>query len=538
MVGRRAFVSGLAGVAGVSVLGGCRWGTDRAGPVRFGVISDTHVTGPDSVDELARAFAFLRDRGVDAVIHCGDLTDFGYIAQLESFAAAWRRTMSASVPLIPVLGNRDLTLTDKISPARRTADRELLLSSDPAAHVRRILGIDLADGLRTVTVKGVPVVCADWGREAGLETFMMRDPDLRDWTRPFVHVQHPHPGGTVGGPAANSPDPAGCWLNMFPKAVAVSGHSHRPFTDPATFLCRDYTFAAAGSHYLSDGKPQKGLREVSVLSVDGSGVRIERFGLHDHSRTVLERTFEPLPADRPVGGSFVFASWNVGGFRLGQDGASGGASAARVAVFRRTLASLDADVLALAEYDPAFRTAAGEARRLFDGYRHAVTGPRLGANGNAVLMRRFAFSSPRIVPFPVRRQPRYLVSCEADIAGCRTLIVQTHLDLDEESRKTQLKEVLSSVAGRRRVIVSGDFNVATPAEFAPFAADGFTLANHGAFGALPTHRRRRTSYTPAIDNVMTKGFDIHAAWLLDAPMILSDHRIFAVRLSPVADRDG
>ena len=36
---------------------------------------------------------------MDAVIHCGDMTDFGYIHQLEAFAAAWRRAMPPEMPL-------------------------------------------------------------------------------------------------------------------------------------------------------------------------------------------------------------------------------------------------------------------------------------------------------------------------------------------------------------------------------------------------------------------------------------------------------
>ena len=54
--------------------------------VRLGVISDTHVTGPESVERLAAAFRFLRDRGVDAVLHCGDVTDWGTLEQLDVFA--------------------------------------------------------------------------------------------------------------------------------------------------------------------------------------------------------------------------------------------------------------------------------------------------------------------------------------------------------------------------------------------------------------------------------------------------------------------
>ena len=86
MMTRRRFVEfGLAAGVCCGVHGGL---AKQGGAVRFGIISDTHVTGPESVKELAGAFAFLRDKGVDAVIHCGDMTDFGYLHQLEAFAEA------------------------------------------------------------------------------------------------------------------------------------------------------------------------------------------------------------------------------------------------------------------------------------------------------------------------------------------------------------------------------------------------------------------------------------------------------------------
>ena len=76
---RRKFIASAASVAGLHMLRAA--GVDSAAAcVRLGVISDTHVTGPESVARLAAAFRFLRDRGVEAVLHCGDVTDRGTLA--------------------------------------------------------------------------------------------------------------------------------------------------------------------------------------------------------------------------------------------------------------------------------------------------------------------------------------------------------------------------------------------------------------------------------------------------------------------------
>ena len=531
-VKRREFVSGIVAAGAASFCGGCSRRLSGFARVRIGLISDTHVTGPESIAELSGAFSFLRELGVDAVVHCGDMTDFGYVAQLEAFAEAWKWAMPPSVELIPVLGNRDLTETNKISGEKRAADYGKLLLSDPAGHVRRILGVELCGGVRAVSVKGLSIVCADWGHEASLEKFMMSDPALRDPSRPFLHVQHPHPGGTAESGEGACSDPAGCWLNMFPKAVAVSGHSHLPFTDPSAFIRREFTFVAAGSHYLSGGPPQKGIREVSVLEIDDNGVRVERFGLHNASRASLARRFDSWPSDVSADGSFVLASWNVGGFVLGQGREQGGASPERAALMRSQLKNLNADILALAEYDPEFKMGACAVGEIFGDFPHSAIGPRLGLNGNSYFSRRFKLSNVKVRRFSRFRQPRYCICCEAEICARKTLMIQTHLDLDEESRKVQLAELLEMAAPWRHAIISGDFNIAGANELSLFADGGFSMANHGRFGALPTHRRRRTSFTPAIDNVLVKGFDIVSAWLGDESMVLSDHRIFAVRLKP------
>ena len=500
------------------------------GEVRFGVLSDTHVTGPESIPEMVRVFTFLRDKGVDAVIHCGDMTDLGYIAQLESLAEAWRKTMPPDMPFLPVLGNRDVSATGKISPERRKADHALLLRSAPLEHVRRILGIDVEDGLRVRQVKDVPVVLADWGHEKGLEAFMLRHPELRDPARPFVQVQHPHPGGTIYG--GSSDDPVTCWLNMFPRAFSLSGHSHLPFTDRRTFRRNYFTAAAGGSYYLSGGPAQKGIREASVLVVGRTGLRLERYRLHEGTSEVLTADFPPpQPPDSAVAGSFVFAQWNVGGFCLGQDGAEGGRTGARAEAFRRQIAELGADFIGLCEYAPAFAMDGVRASKAaFGSFKHVAAGPRLGANGNAIASVAHPLAAPCVYDFSQRKQQRYCIVCETEIAGAATTIVETHLDLDETTRRAQLAALLDRFGDRSHLIVSGDFNVSGPKEFAPFLDAGFRMANCSTLGALRTHRRRKSSYSPAIDNLLVKGFDVVSVRTADDSMLLSDHRILVCRL--------
>ena len=73
---RRSFLGGAAALAGV---GGCR-SLGICGPkpnIKFGVISDIHVTTPESSALFVRTLEYFRDCKVDAVLVAGDLTDWG-----------------------------------------------------------------------------------------------------------------------------------------------------------------------------------------------------------------------------------------------------------------------------------------------------------------------------------------------------------------------------------------------------------------------------------------------------------------------------
>ena len=59
--------------------------------MKIGVLSDTH----NSLSNVIYATETMRERGVETVIHCGDLTDFDLISRFEGFR------------LIYLLGNMD-----------------------------------------------------------------------------------------------------------------------------------------------------------------------------------------------------------------------------------------------------------------------------------------------------------------------------------------------------------------------------------------------------------------------------------------------
>ena len=538
---RRAFLASAGALAvgaivPAVVVGACDGRRDK---IRIGVISDTHVTGPESARELEEALSFFASSRVDVVVHCGDVTDLGYAAQLDVFVDSWRRVMPPGVPLVAALGNRDMSDTSKMSEEQRQSDRSRLILANPSAAVKRLCGWSDAFGVRALVVKGVAFVAADWRHEGELEQFLFARPDLRR-AKAIVSVQHPHPAGTVFAAGEKSwmadDGRATCYLRMMRGAWSFSGHSHIPFTAPLGFWRGEFTAAAAGSFYLGpDGA--SGGREVSLLALgDGESVLERRSlstGFSETIATVPERRRAPAWENRAPG-EFVFAQWNIGHFSFGRHGVTdvtAEESAVRAAEYRRLLDCLRADCVGVCEFSPEFDKGGGKARELvFGGFRSFEAGPHLGYQCNAIAFAEGGLSGVTVKDFAHRRQKHYRIACETELGGERTLVVETHLDLGADERRSQIAELVAEFGGCERVILSGDFNVEDGSEFNPFKKAGFALANFGRFGALATHRRRRTAATPAIDNVLVRGFEIVEATTADDALMLSDHRLLVCRL--------
>lgn len=521
MLTRRSFFGGVLASASLGALG-----LSPGRPTRFGVVSDTHVTGPECADGLRRALARFRDEGVDAVLHCGDVTDQGRCDQMDVFMSVWNEVMPRGVELVIAFGNRDLADSGRI-------DKRLL--AEAPEHF--LVGTDRAFGVRARFVGAVPVVAADWKHEGELEDFLAIRPELRDAERPLVVLQHPHPQETVFGAQDWMADDgrAGSCLKMYPRALSFSGHSHAPFSEKGSVWEGEFAALAAGSFYLGPGTA-KGGQEISILDVSDSEAVLRRVDLVSGAESVWRWTFPPtrtLPAKCPD--EFTFVQWNIGNFSHGRTGTSAIAAAdaaVRAAAYRRAIGEFGADIVGLNEFNPSFDSSGGDARKLlFPEFPSAVVGPHEGYQGNAVISRRPLVERTRI-DYAERRQKTYALVCETEWDGKRLVIVETHLDLDRAARAFQIGELVRRFAAEERIVVSGDFNVSSASEFEPFVRAGFHAANAGAFGVIPTHRRRKFVLTPAIDNVFVKGLHLVGVRDADPRLEFSDHRPLVCRLSP------
>ena len=83
--------------------------------LRIGIMSDVHITTPESSERFIKALKFLRSKDIDGVLIAGDLIDGGVREQFEVFAQSWfsvfpnnRGRNGEIVEKLFVYGNHDI----------------------------------------------------------------------------------------------------------------------------------------------------------------------------------------------------------------------------------------------------------------------------------------------------------------------------------------------------------------------------------------------------------------------------------------------
>ena len=317
---RRSFLGGAAclGLAGCVSPGGLFAG-DRPN-LRFGVLSDIHVTDWASTEVFRKALRYFRDRGVDAVMIAGDLADHGLLPQLENVAGAWyevfpddRGPDGRKVEKLFIYGNHDPEgLSYRDAPMERAFKAMHLTYAEAEKLTLTALGLgkcwekcfhEAYSPIYVKNVRGYDFIGGHWDRWdgiRGLEDWWKANVSRVDTAKPFFYFQHCAPRNTVYG-ADSWGDDAGqsvrC-LAPYANAVAFSGHSHLPLTDGRSCWRGEFTSISAstlsyvcmpaGCESAPDYRRNLDCRQGQLVSVFDDRLEIERRDfVHD----------EPLDAD-------------------------------------------------------------------------------------------------------------------------------------------------------------------------------------------------------------------------------------------------
>ncbi|MBO7721567.1 MAG: metallophosphoesterase [Kiritimatiellae bacterium] len=249
---RRSFIGG-AGAAAVAPLFGAGGGEI----IRFGVISDIHLDfSPVRTTAYRKALEGFRAANVDAVLIPGDIAHTGLVDQLALARDVWeevfpgsRRPDGGRVARLFLPGNHDWN-----KPKNRAAGSPAFMADDFAGNWSKTLD-EPFEPVRKVMVKGCAFVLVDWYAVGGVEKWFAERKDEFDPSMPLVYAQHPHPKGTChdadvaywcadGGASTRA-------LAGHPNAIAFSGHSHYPITDPYSIWQGGFTSLNCGSTWCS-----------------------------------------------------------------------------------------------------------------------------------------------------------------------------------------------------------------------------------------------------------------------------------------------
>ena len=312
-VSRRFFIGGLASAfaAGPNRIFAAADGAASGRPaLSFGLLSDVHVClakGGEALrkayntETLEQAFAWFRDNGADAVVIAGDMAHSGLAGELKALADAWFKVFPGDkapdgrrVERVFVFGNHDWSSPGRAKDvyedeATRNAN---LLVADPRKWWREIFHEEWTPFFEK-EVNGYPFIGAHWrngGCNGWSEAFTMGMKEFYaarktpfDPSKPFFHVQHPHPRRTVHGNGVWGQDDgiSSEILSAHPNAIAFSGHSHTSLTDERAIWQGEFTSVGCASlRNVSLGTP-------GVLSVPG--------GL-ENARTPRGKDFETQDA--------------------------------------------------------------------------------------------------------------------------------------------------------------------------------------------------------------------------------------------------
>ena len=251
----------------------------------FGALSDVHVClapGGEKLRDtyntqtLEAAFTWFRDNGVDAVTIAGDMAHSGLAGELKALADTWFKVFpndkapdGRRVERVFVFGNHDWSSPGRakeVFPDEKVRNDNLLVVN-PRKWWDELFHEEWTPFFEK-TVNGYPFIGAHWcnggcnGKSEkftkGMKDFYAARKEPFDPTKPFFHIQHPHPRGTVHGEKVWGQDDGTTpsILSSYPNAIAFSGHSHTSLTDERAIWQGAFTSVGCASlRNVSQGTP-------------------------------------------------------------------------------------------------------------------------------------------------------------------------------------------------------------------------------------------------------------------------------------------
>jgi len=260
MLNRKGFILGSAAAVGSLALGE----TKRSEPrLKVGIVTDTHIQTPENARHFEKALRYFRDCGVDAVLHNGDISDWGVVSGWRLAAEAWERVFPGdkapdgrTVVKLFTTGNHDFEGVkywdqEEEMLANGISRDELLVDNDLPAQWERFFGRRFEPVVRW-NVKGYDFVTTHWNHRREIVPWMKAHGGELDPGKPFFFFQHVHPDGTLAAGCSGDGGVAVEAFSSMPNAVVIGGHTHLSLTDGHQIWQGGFTAVCAGNMSWSE----------------------------------------------------------------------------------------------------------------------------------------------------------------------------------------------------------------------------------------------------------------------------------------------
>lgn len=267
-IARRSFIGNAVALFGGAAVAGLPVGATekrrRGRPrVRFGILTDTHIgtewmMGINSA-ATEKALRDFRDRDVDGVAVLGDITNNGYIEQLEEFARIWNEVFPGDrgrdgrkVEKLFVSGNHELATWRKFEKQ----DPERNLAPRIAEIWERCFREPYLPAWRK-EINGIQFTGQNWRfgpgvtpggayRREDLEPVLNEALRLASPGDPVFHLRHAPPGNTCWGSGKGGFGTADRLFGADERVFLFTGHLHTPVSHPQSIWQGGYSLVNAG----------------------------------------------------------------------------------------------------------------------------------------------------------------------------------------------------------------------------------------------------------------------------------------------------
>ncbi len=203
-------------------------------PVRFGIITDTHIDNrKESVDLCKKAFQFFKTQEVDAVVHVGDLAERSSPDGYAYYRQAFQETFGENPPkAFYVFAMHD---TNNVPAGKEAA----------FAIFREKLGFE-HDLCLSTELGGYPVIIVPQYVEMGKLESMLQEARKSHPQKPILLFDHFPALDTVDNSVMWGDEARRILLNQYPEVIQISGHIHGSLRNEGNIWQGEFTAVNAG----------------------------------------------------------------------------------------------------------------------------------------------------------------------------------------------------------------------------------------------------------------------------------------------------